>query len=190
MVLTQDVDSRTLHRGDELHAQITNPVTAGGQGVIPPGAFVQGKIEKLTSSHTRGNILLKSASLIFPDGEVLSIPGPVNVQSGEYTAWANPSEGKSAAAILAPIIGGGVGTLIGSQVKTTDTMGTPPNTLTTKHTSIAAVAVGSAVGLGVGLVAMVALLHTHQFYMAAGSPVEMELSAPFVVPPAPAAPGY
>lgn len=190
MVLTQDVDSRAMHRGDQLHAQITNPVTADGQGAIPPGSFVQGKIEKLTSSHHRADIVLKSASVIFPDGDVLPVPGTVTVRSGEYTAWSNPSENKGMAAIFMPMIGGGVGTLIGSQVKTTDTIGMPPNTLTSKHTSITALAVGSAVGLGVGLVAMAALLHTHQFYMAAGSPVEMELPTDVVVPPAPApAPG-
>src|SRR5690348_12489830 len=77
MVLTQDVDSRAIHRGDQIHAQITNPVTAEGQGVIPPGSFVQGKIEKLTSSHRRADIVLQSASVIFPDGEVLPIQGPV-----------------------------------------------------------------------------------------------------------------
>lgn len=93
---------------------------------------------------------------------------------------------RSSIAILAPLIGGGVGTLIGSQVKTTDTIGTGPTMLTTKHTSITALAVGSAIGLGAGLIAMVALLHTHQFYMAAGSPVEMALSSPVVVPPEPA----
>lgn len=190
MVLTQDVDSRAMRRGDQIHAQITNPVTAGGQGVIPPGSFVQGKIEKLTSSHRRADIVLKSASVIFPDGEVLPIAGPVNIHSGEYTAFANPSEGKGMAGIFMPMIGGGIGTLIGSQIKTTDTIGTPPNTLTSKHTSMTALVVGSTVGLGVGLVAMAALLHTHQFYMAAGSPVEMELPTDVTVPPAPApAPG-
>lgn len=186
MVLTQDVDSRTMHRGDQIHAQITNPVTADGQAVIPPGSFVEGKIEKLTSSHRRADIVLRSASVIFPDGEVLPIAGPVTILSGEYTAWSNPSESKGMAGIFMPMIGGGIGTLIGSQVKTTDTIGTPPNTLTSRHTSMTALVVGSTVGLGVGLVAMAALLHTHQFYMAAGSPVEMELPTDVTVPPAPA----
>lgn len=186
MVLTQDVDSRAMHRGDQLHAQITNPVTAGGQGVIPPGTFVQGKIEKLTSSHHRADIMLKSVSVIFPDGEVLPIPGTVTVQSGEYTAWSNPSESKGMAAIFMPMIGGGVGTLIGSRFHTTETLTNGPASLTTTHTSIKALTIGGFVGLGAGLVAMAALLHTHQFYMAAGSPVEMELPSDVVVPPAPA----
>lgn len=183
MVLTQDVDSRTMHRGDQIHAQITNPVTAGGQAVIPPGSFVQGRIEKLTSSHSRADIVLSSASVILPDGEVLPIPGKVEVRSGEYTAWSNPPDNKRVAAFLAPLIGGGVGTLIGSRFHDTETLGSGPLSITTTHTSIKALAIGSLVGLGAGFVAMAALLHTHQFYMAAGSPVEMELPSPVTIPP-------
>lgn len=187
MVLTQDLDSRARHRGDQIHAQITNPVTAGEQAVIPPGSFVQGKIEKLSATRSRANIVLRSVSVILPDGEVLPVPGPVEVQSGEYTAWSNPSDNKRIAAILAPMIGGGVGTLIGSRFQTTDTVGSGPLAVSMTHTSIKALAIGSFAGLGAGFVAMAALLHTHQFYMAAGSPVEMELPSPIVVPPAPAA---
>lgn len=188
MVLTQDVDSRALHRGDQIHAQITNPVTAGEQAVIPPGSFVQGKIEKLSATRSRANIALKSVSVILPDGEVLPIPGPVEVQSGEYTAWSNPSDSKRLAATLAPMIGGGVGTLIGSRFHTTDTLGSGPLAISMTHTPTKALAIGSFAGLGAGLAVMAALLHTHQFYMAAGSPVEMGLPSPVVVSPGAAPP--
>lgn len=188
LVLTQAVDSGEMRHGDQIHAQITNPVIAGGRGAIPPGSFIQGNIKKLSATHHRAEILLESASVIFPDGGVLAIPGPLTVGSDEYTAWSNPSEGKRTAAFLMPLIGGGLGTLIGSRFKTTQTIGSGPTTLSATSTSMKALVIGSTVGLGVGLATMALLLHTHYFYLAEGSPMELRLSTAVTVPPSEAGP--
>ena len=37
LVLTQPIQTRRLHRGDDIYAQIVSPVTAGNEVVIPPG---------------------------------------------------------------------------------------------------------------------------------------------------------
>src|SRR3954454_25230820 len=47
LVLTHPVQSRVIHRGDDIYAQVTAPVRSGDQMVIPPGTFVQGTVDKL-----------------------------------------------------------------------------------------------------------------------------------------------
>lgn len=195
LVLTQDVDSRQMHRGDQIRAQITNPVIAAGRGVIPPGSYLEAEINKLAASHSRAEILLDSASIIFPDGGVLAIPGPLTIETGEYTAWRNPSDAKRTVAFVMPVIGGALGTLIGSRFRTTETIGSGPTTLTTTSVSMKALAIGSTVGLGAGLTTMALLLRTHHFFLAQGSPMELRLSTAVTVPSAevsqagPSAPG-
>jgi len=184
LVLTKDVDSREVHHGDQIHAQITDPVVASGRGVIPPGAFLQAEVKKLAASHSRAEILLDSASIIFPDGGVLAIPGPLTIETGEYTAWRNPSDAKRTAAFVMPLVGAGLGTLIGSRFHTTKTVGSGPTALTATSTSMKALTIGSTVGIGAGLTTMALLLRTHHFFLAQGSPMELRLSAPVAVPSA------
>jgi hypothetical protein len=40
LVLTQPIQSRYIHRGDDIFAQVLSPVDAGNQVVIPAGTFV------------------------------------------------------------------------------------------------------------------------------------------------------
>jgi hypothetical protein len=40
LVLTQPVQTRYVRRGDDIYAQVTSPVDAENQVVIPPGTFV------------------------------------------------------------------------------------------------------------------------------------------------------
>ncbi|MCU1310775.1 MAG: hypothetical protein JWO20_1900, partial [Candidatus Angelobacter sp.] len=90
MALTHPVDSKTIHRGDEIFAQTTSPVIVSNQVVIPAGTFVQGKVDKLARRGSRGELLMRSVSVVFPNGYVASIGGPVNMESDEGTAWNNP----------------------------------------------------------------------------------------------------
>ena len=75
LVLTQPIQTRYLHRGDDIYAQVVSPVTAGNEVVIPPGTFVQGKIDKLERQGGRGELRLQSMSVTFPDGYTVPIPG-------------------------------------------------------------------------------------------------------------------
>jgi hypothetical protein len=180
LVLTDPVSSRTMHAGDAIHAQITAPVTVGNQVIIPAGAFVQGRLEKLRRDGTRGEMLLQSASVIFPDGYVANVGGPISMESTEYTAWLNPGSGTKIGAILAPMAGVGIGAAIGSAAHTTQTTTLGNQTLTSS--SVKGVAIGSGVGLGIGaLVSILLLTQSHQFFVDVGSPMEMTLRQPLML---------
>src|SRR5271155_4381502 len=177
LVLTNPVASKTTHRGDEIHAQTTAPVIVGDQVLIPAGSFVQGKVDKLTRNGSQAEMVMKSASVVFADGYVANIAGPLTLQSDEGTAWRDPGNGARAGAILAPFAGAGLGAAIGSAAHTTQsstlggmtiTIGTPKGLM-----------IGSMVGLAIGgVVALAILLHSRNFFVDVGSPMEMTLPQP------------
>lgn len=174
LVLTNPIFSNTTHRGDEIHAQTTAPITIGDHVVIPGGIFVQGKVDKLTRHGTSSTLAMQSVAVVFPDGYVASIAGPLNIETEEGTAWANPSSGVRAGAIIAPAAGLGLGALIGSAAHTTRSTSLGGTTITSS--SIKGVAIGSLVGLAAGGVVSIALLlHSHQFFVDIGSPMDMTL---------------
>ena len=159
LVLTHPVQSRYIHRGDDIYAQITSPVTSGDEVVIPPGTFVQGKVEKLERKGGRGELHLQSMSVTFPDGYVTPFSGPVTLESGDGYALRDPGRGRIISAFALPAAGAGLGALIGSAAHTTQ--------------------IGSMVGLAVGGVAsLVMLTSSHNVYLDVGSPVEMVLRQP------------
>jgi len=174
LVLTNPIFSNTTHRGDEIHAQTTAPITLGDHVVIPGGIFVQGKVDKLTRHGTSSTLTMQSVAVVFPDGYVATIPGPLNIETEEGTAWANPSSGVKAGAIIAPAAGLGLGALIGSAAHTTTSTSLGGNTITSS--SPKGIAIGSLVGLAAGGVVSIALLlHSHQFFVDVGSPMDMTL---------------
>jgi len=180
LILTNPISSNTTHRGDEIHAQTTAPVTIGNQVIIPAGVFVQGKVDRLRRDGDRGEMLMQSVSIIFPDGYVANVAGPINIQSDEYTAWLTPGTGAKVAAIIAPIAGVGIGAAIGSAAHTTQSSTLGGTTLTSSTPK--GIAIGSGVGLGVGaLAAILILTHSHQFFVDVGSPMQMTLPQPLTI---------
>lgn len=180
LVLTSPVSTRTTHRGDEIHAQFTAPVAVGDEIAIPAGTFVQGPVEKLARKDSRAEIMLQSASLIFPDGYVARIAGPIEVESAEYTAWLNPSGRTMAGVIVAPMAGLGIGALIGNAAHTTTTNNFAGMSMTSA--SPKGLAIGSIVGLAAGgAVALVLYAHSHQFFVDVGSPLNMTLQEPLTL---------
>jgi hypothetical protein len=180
LVLTHPIFSNTTRRGDEIHAQTTAPITVGDHVVIPGGIFIQGKVDKLTRHGNRSEMLMQSVAVIFPDGYVANITGPLNIESDEGTAWVNPSGGVKAGAVIAPMAGLGLGALIGSAAHTTQSSTLGGTTLTSSTPK--GVAIGSIVGLAAGgVVALVLLTHSHQFFVDVGSPMEMTLSQPLTL---------
>jgi hypothetical protein len=177
MALTHPVDSKTIHRGDEIFAQTTSPVIVSNQVVIPAGTFVQGKVDKLARRGSRGELLMRSVSVVFPNGYVASIGGPVKMESDEGTAWNNPSSATKAGIVAAPLAGLGIGAAIGASQHTTQSStlgGTTISSSTPKG-----LAIGSIVGVAVGsAVALVLLARSHHFYVQEGSPLEMALPQP------------
>jgi hypothetical protein len=180
LILTHPVDSKTMHRGDTVFAETTAPVLADNQVVIPPGAFVQGKVEKLTRQGSRAELLMQSLSVALPDGSVVNIRGPFEITSGEGTAWRNPSEGAKAGAVLAPFIGGALGTAIGVAAHTTETTNFGNSTITTSTPK--GMAIGSITGLAAGtVVSLVLIARSHHFIVGEGSPLEMTLPRPVTI---------
>lgn len=180
LILTHPIDSKTMHRGDTVFAETTAPVLADNQVVIPPGAFVQGKLEKLTRQGSRAELLMQSLSVALPDGSVAQIKGPLEITSGEGTAWRNPSDGAKAGAILAPFIGSGLGTAIGAAAHTTQTTTFAGMTMTSATPK--GVAIGSITGLAAGtIVSFVLLARSHHFYVGEGSPLDMVLPHPVTI---------
>jgi hypothetical protein len=169
-----------MHRGDVIYAQTTAPVTVRERVVIPAGSFVQGKIDKLTRSGSRAEILLESASIILPGGYVANILGQQNVESDEGTAWRDPSDKAKVGAIIAPLAGLGTGALVGSSIHTTQSSTLGGTTLTSSTPK--GIAIGSVVGLAVGgAVSLTILLHSRHFFVDVGSPMQMTLPQPVVL---------
>jgi len=177
LVLTNPVSSKVVHSGDTVYAQTTAPVLVGDQIVIPAGSFVQATVGKLSRNGSRGEMQMQSASVIFPDGYVAKIPGPLHIESDEGTAWLNPGSGTKAGVIIAPMAGLGIGAAIGAAAHTTMSTSLGGNTITSS--SPKGVAIGSIVGLGAGALVSVALLfHSRQFFIDVGSPMQMTLPQP------------
>jgi hypothetical protein len=196
LVLTQPIQTRNFHRGDDIYAQTTSPVTADNEVVIPPGTFVQGKFDKLARDGGRGELRLQSMSLTFPDGYTAPLGGAVTLESPDGYALKDPGNRRIGAGVA--MIGGGVGVgaLIGhfaggSQSTLTSTLppgctGPPPGCLTSsvpelgenaKNTIIGA-SIGGAIG---GVAAFATLFSSRNFFLDVGTPVEMTLQYPLTL---------
>jgi hypothetical protein len=196
LVLTQPIQTRYVHRGDDIYGQTTSPVTSGNEVVIPPGTFVQGKVDKLERRGGRGELHLQSMSITFPDGYVTPIAGPITLESSDGYALKDPGKGRMIGAFALPAAGLGLGTLIGrafaSSQGTTINTSLPPScgvptpgcmnnssSFTFPPDRVKAMAIGGGIGLAAGGIASLALVfNTHNFFLDAGSPVEMVLQHP------------
>jgi hypothetical protein len=180
LVLTHPIFSNTTHRGDEIHAQTTAPITVGDHVVIPGGIFVQGRVDKLTRHGSRSAMLMQSVAIIFPDGYVANIAGPLTIETDEGTAWLNPSGGAKAGMVIAPMAGLGLGALIGSAAHTTQSSTLGGITMTSSTPK--GMAIGSVVGLAAGgVVALVLMTHSHRFFVDVGSPMQLTLPQPLTL---------
>lgn len=181
LILTHPINSKTIRRGDTVFAETTAPVFADNLVAIPAGAFVQGRVEKLTRQGSRAKLLMQSVSVALPDGSVVNIKGPLEVASGEGTAFRNPSDGAKAGAVLAPLIGMGLGTAIGEAAHTTQTTTFAGMTMTSQ--TLKGVTIGGITGLAAGTIASFVLVaRSHHFYVGEGSPLEMVLPHSVTIP--------
>jgi hypothetical protein len=174
LILTHPIDSRTTHRGDEIYTETTAPVTLDKRVVMPAGTFLQGKVEKLTRHGTRAEMVMRSVAIIFPDGYVTNIGGPMTIESQEGTAWINPGTSTKAGVVAAPLVGLGLGAAIGAAAHTTQTTNFAGMTMSTSTPK--GIAIGSTVGLAAGgIVSLVLVARSHHFYMATGSELDIVL---------------
>jgi len=198
LVLTQPVQTRYLHRGDDIYAQIVSPVTAGNEVVIPPGTFGQGKVDTLERRGGRGELHLQSISITFPDCYVIPIEGPVTLESPDGYAVRDPGNRRAVGAVLSPLAGAGIGALVGHSYASshsdtiTNTLppgctGPPPGCLSSSFTAPGNTAKGTLLGAmaggAIGAVASIAILvNSHHFFIDVGAPVAMTLQHPLSLP--------
>jgi hypothetical protein len=196
LVLTQPVQTRYIHHGDDIYAQVTDPVSAGNQVVIPPGTFVQGTVDKISRQGGRGEIRLQSMAITFPDGYVTPVAGPITLQTTDGYALKDPGSKRAASAILLPLAGVGAGALIGhsvGQADSTVTSNFPPGCMppqfgcTTISTPVMGTkgkdtAIGAAIGGAAGMIASIfVLVSSHHYFMPAGAPVQATLQEPITL---------
>ncbi|HEY1940448.1 MAG TPA: hypothetical protein VGJ33_21150 [Candidatus Angelobacter sp.] len=100
----------TAKAGKDVYLQITFPVTAGNQMLIPPGTYVQGAIQKIIRHDRRRDILefqIHSANMIFSNGYTVPIAGIVNVATTNAALqMPQPGNGNGQPAIAMAAVGG------------------------------------------------------------------------------------
>ena len=194
LVLTHPVQSRYIHHGDEIYAQIISPVNEGNEMQIPPGTFVTGKVDKLQlRSAGRAELHLQSMSITFPDGYVAPMSGPVTLEGTEGYALKDPGQRGMVGLFVLPAAGAGLGALIGHSVGKPQSSVTsnfppgcvgPPPYCTPTTTPVFGTqgrdtAMGAGIGIAIGAVAsLVMLSSSHHFFMDAGAPLDMVLTQP------------
>jgi hypothetical protein len=191
LVLTHPIESRYIHHGDDIYAQVVSAVTAGNQVVVPPGTLVQGKVQRLGHNGSRGEIHLQSLSIIYPDGYVAVASGPITLEGDQGYALKDPGNGRIAGMLIGPAAGTGLGALIGHSVApsqgTTLTSSNPPGCTPGSFGCLSSsvtgppekgkdTVIGAAIGGGIGFVVGLTLVGTsHHFFLDVGAPVEMVL---------------
>jgi len=193
LVLTHPIQSRHVHRGDDIYAQITSPLHSGNEVVIPPGTFIDGIVDKLERRGGRGELRLQSMSITFPNGYVAPVNGPVVLESDEGYAIKDPGQGRAIGAIALPAAGAGIGALIGHSITPSSSTissslppgctGPPPGCVSSSMTVPGSAGrntvIGAGIGGAIGMVASLTLLFgAHHFYLDVGAPVEMTLQHP------------
>ncbi len=117
------VNTRTAKPGDGIYLVSTFPVIVGSHVLIPSGVYVQGVVDQVTRPGRvkgRAKLLMHFTTMIFPNGQVVSIPGGVNnlpgstgptVKNGEGEIEQAGNKGRDAGTIAK---GAGAGTGVGS----------------------------------------------------------------------------
>ncbi len=196
LVLTYPIQSRYIHRGDDIYAQITAPITLGNDVVIPPGTLVDGIVDKLQRKSGRGELYLQSMSLTFPDGYVVPVSGPAVLETVQGYAVVDPGTGRTVAMFALPAAGAGIGALIGHSVGQPQSevtsafppgcIGAPPFCTTTSTPVFSTKGKDAIIGAGIGgavgaVMSMTLLFSSHHFFLDVGSPVDMVLRQPLTL---------
>jgi len=196
LVLTHPLQSRYIHRGDDIYAQLTAPITLGNEVAIPPGTLLDGKVDKLQRKSGRAELYLQSMSMTFPDGYVVPISGPAVMETVQGYAITDPGGKRTVGVFAFPMAGAGLGALIGhsvgkaySQVTSAfppGCIGAPPfcTTVTTPtfgtkgKDAIIGAGIGSAIG---AVMSMTLLFSSHHFFLYIGAPVDLVLPQPIAL---------
>jgi hypothetical protein len=190
LVLTHPLQSRYIHRGDDIYAQLTAPITLGNEVAIPPGTLLDGKVDKLQRKGGRAELYLQSLSMTFPDGYVVSVSGPAVLETVQGYAFTDPGAKRTVGVLALPMAGAGLGAFIGHSVGKADSqvssafppgcIGGPPF-CTTVNTPVSGTKgkdaiIGASIGSAIGAVmSMTLLFSSHHFFLDVGAPVDLVL---------------
>ena len=186
--LKGEISTRTAAPGDPVYLVSDFPVVEDGAVVLPPGMYVKGyidRVERPGKVKGRAQLQMHFASMIFPNGIEIAIPGSLDkvpgssgatVKNAEGTAEQGGTKGRDTQTIAGDALEGtGVGSLVG--------WGTGN--------------VGMGAGIGAGAGAAVGVLTTlltrgNDIVFPAGTTLEMVFKRPLVVQQAQLAgmPGY
>jgi hypothetical protein len=175
--LKSGVNTKTARAGDGVYLISTFPVTVGSHVLIPSGVYVQGMIDSVERPGRvkgRAKLLMHFTTMIFPNGQVVGIPGSVDslpgsggpsVKGKEGTIEQAGSTGKDAADIARDGVIGATGGVIGGAAS-----GSPG----------AGAAIGGLAGVAGGLVYTL-LTRGNEIVIPEGTSVEMVLQRPLVL---------
>jgi hypothetical protein len=151
--------------GQDVYLQITFPVTVGNQMLIPPGAYLQGVIEKIIRKDRRAlQFAISSANLIFSNGYTVSIGGTVTV-STTNAALAPPQSGSASVPAL-----GAVGSVAPPPL--------PPLPPLPSMNGLRNAMIGVTLAAAVGTTVLIVLAHNRDPEIEVGTPLEIILPAP------------
>lgn len=123
--LKSGVNTKTARPGDGVYLVSTFPVIVGSHVLIPSGVYVQGVIDKVDRPGRikgRARLLMHFTTMIFPNGQVVGIPGTVDnlpgsggpsVKSDEGTIEQASNKGRDAGNVAKGGMIGATGGVIG-----------------------------------------------------------------------------
>jgi type IV secretion system protein VirB10 len=133
--LKSGVNTKTARPGDGVYLVSTFPVIVGSHVLIPSGVYVQGivdKVERPGRIKGRAKLLMHFTTMIFPNGQVVGIPGTVNnlpgstgpsVKGDEGTIEQASNKGKDAGNVAKGGMIGATGGVIGGAASGSPGMG-------------------------------------------------------------------
>lgn len=151
--------------GRDVYLQITFPVTVGNQMLIPPGAYVQGVVERVITKDRRSlQFGINSANLIFFNGYTVPISGTVTV-------------GTTNAALLPPQPGSNDGQPVPAMAAV-GSVAPPPLPPLPSMNGLRNAMIGVTVAAAVGTTVLLVLAHNRDPEIEVGTPLEIVLPAP------------
>jgi hypothetical protein len=94
--LKSAINTKTAQQGDGVYLISTFPVIGSSQVMIPVGVYVQGVVDRVQRPGRvkgRAQIDLHFTTMIFPNGQVIDVPGVLNSLPGSDGAKVKDSEG-------------------------------------------------------------------------------------------------
>ncbi len=94
--LKNGVNTKTAKPGDGVYLVSTFPVIVGSHVLIPVGVYVQGVVDQVVRPGRvkgRAKLLMHFTTMVFPNGQVVTIPGGVNNLPGSTGPTVKDGEG-------------------------------------------------------------------------------------------------